>query len=325
MKDVSPKTDRRATLLRIAGTLIALALLIYLLSLQGWQEILLAIRQIPISSILLALALMMLSRLAVTTRWHVLLRSGGIKIPFTQTLRITFAGLFASNFLPTTIGGDVIRLAGAIRLGYDTAVSTASLITDRLVGMAGMAMTALLGLPIVLKNSSLLFGAGSVILTRQKPGTWWNTMWEKTRDLVHKVFVTMGLWLKQPKSLLHAMLYTFLHMACFFGIIYLLYAGLGQTIPFWVIAGLYSIVYFVTLIPISINGYGLQELSMTFIFTKLAGVSIANALIVALIFRTLTMLTSLPGAVFVPGIMAGDRADASPASGVDMSDMQHGQ
>lgn len=325
MKGGSPPADRRATLLRIIGTLIALALLIYLFSLQGWDEILLAIGQIPLTSILLTLALMMLSRLAVTTRWHVLLRSGGIEIPFVQTLRITFAGLFASNFLPTTIGGDVIRLIGAIRLGYDPAVSTASLLADRLVGMAGMAITALLGLPVVIKNSSLLFGAGSVALTRETAGNRWHTMWGKTKDLILKMFTTMGLWLKQPKSLLNAMIFTFLHMACFFGIIYLLYAGLGQTIPFWIIAGLYSIVYFITLIPISINGYGLQELSMTLIFTKMAGVSVANALVVALIFRTLTMLTSLPGAVFIPSIMAGDRADTSQASDVDMSDVHHAQ
>jgi hypothetical protein len=293
--------------------------------LQGWKEILIAIRQIPFTSILLALALMILSRLAVTARWHVLLRSGGINIPFLQTLRITFAGLFASNFLPTTIGGDVIRLAGAIRLGYDPAVSTASLIADRLVGMDGMAVTALLGLPIIVKNSSTLFQVGTIALTTKAAGKQWNSIWRKTKDLLRKVLATLGLWLKQPKSLLNAAIYTFLHMACFFGIIYLLYAGLEQTVPLWVIAGLYSIVYFVTLIPISINGYGLQELSMTFIFTKLAGVSIANALVVALIFRTLTMLTSLPGAVFIPRILAGDRAVASPASEVDVSEPHYDQ
>jgi hypothetical protein len=60
----------------------------------------------------LALVLMIISRLAVTGRWHVLLHSGGIRITPSQSFQITMAGLFANNFLPTTVGGDVIRLAG---------------------------------------------------------------------------------------------------------------------------------------------------------------------------------------------------------------------
>ena len=320
MRRQSSPAERRASLLRWFGTLLAVALLAYLLSLQGWDEIVIAVRQLPLSALFLSLVLMIFSRLSVTARWHILLRSGGIKISYWQTLRITLAGLFASNFLPTTIGGDVIRLAGAVRLGYDTAVSTASLIADRLIGMTGMAITSLLGLPVIINNSNTLFQVGSITLTTKAAGKRWNSIREKTKDMLRKVLATMGVWLKQPQSLLNAFLYTFLHMACFLGIIYLLYAGLDEEIPFWVIAGLYSIVYFVTLIPISINGYGLQELSMTFIFTKLAGVSIANALVVALVFRTLTMVTSLPGAAFVPDILAGDRAEASPATNVDMNE-----
>ena len=73
--------------------------------------------------------------------------SAGTGITLRQSTHLTFAMLFASNFLPTTIGGDVVRLAGALRLGFDQAISVASLVVDRLVGMTGMAMALLLGLP----------------------------------------------------------------------------------------------------------------------------------------------------------------------------------
>jgi len=42
--------------------------------------------------------------------------------------------------LPTTIGGDVLRLAGAVRLGLSTSLAAASLVVDRLVGMTGMVL-----------------------------------------------------------------------------------------------------------------------------------------------------------------------------------------
>jgi hypothetical protein len=107
---------KRTSLLRILGTLLSLALLFYLLTQQGWGVISSAIQAIPLWRFALALVLMTVSRFVVSGRWHILLRSGKVPIPFGQTIRITFAGLFASNFLPTTIGGDVFRLAGAIRL-----------------------------------------------------------------------------------------------------------------------------------------------------------------------------------------------------------------
>jgi len=104
-------------IIRLIGTLIGVSLLVYLLSRQGWTEIAAAIHQIPLATIVLACVLMLTSRLAVSARWHALLRSSGAGISLSGATKLTFAGLFAANFLPTTIGGDVVRLAGALRGG----------------------------------------------------------------------------------------------------------------------------------------------------------------------------------------------------------------
>ena len=80
--------------------------------------------------------------------------------------------------------------------------------------------------------------------------------------------------------------------------------GMGEDIPLWTIAGLYSFAYFVTLLPFSINGYGLQEISLTFVFSSIGNASVSNSLTMALLFRTLTMLVSLPGAFFLPEILS---------------------
>jgi hypothetical protein len=78
---------------------------------------------------------------------------------------------------------------------------------------------------------------------------------------------------------------------------------MGEDISILEVGGLYCIVYLVTLLPVSINGYGLQEISMTFVFSELAGVSITSAVTAALLFRTLFMVTSLPGAIYLPGLL----------------------
>src|SRR4030066_1003485 len=160
-------TGRFAFLFRLFGTLLAAVLLVYLLRQQGWGEIVAAIQHIPIWRLLLAMGLMMVSRFAVAGRWHVLLRSAGVWIAMGETLRVTFAGLFSTNFLPTTVGGDVVRLAGAMQLKFDMAICAASLIVDRLLGMAGMAIVVPFGLPSFLESrassNALIFGQSDLL------------------------------------------------------------------------------------------------------------------------------------------------------------------
>jgi glycosyltransferase 2 family protein len=80
---------------------------------------------------------------------------------------------------------------------------------------------------------------------------------------------------------------------------------MGERISFWMIMGLWSATYFVTLLPISINGMGVQELAMTFFYSAIGGISQPSGLTLALLMRALQMLASLPGALFIPDILAG--------------------
>ena len=96
------------------GSLLALGALFSLFEQQSWDEVLNAARQITWLRFFSIIGLMVLSRLFTVMRWHILLQSGGVKISIQQTTSISFTGLFASNFLPTTIGGDIVRVGGTI-------------------------------------------------------------------------------------------------------------------------------------------------------------------------------------------------------------------
>ena len=131
-------SENRTLLLRLFGTVVAIVLIVLLIRQEGWTEIVNSLKQISPVSFFLALASLLISRVFVVARWHVLLRSGGVKIPFSRSAELTLMGLFASHFLPTTIGGDVVRLAGVMQMGFDRAICLASIAADRLVGLAGM-------------------------------------------------------------------------------------------------------------------------------------------------------------------------------------------
>lgn len=309
MKKSLPIRHNKAFWLRLGGTLLTLVLLAALLSQQGWNDIVKAIQGIPLWGFALALGLIFASRLAVSGRWYVLLRSAGLDISFSDSLRLTFSGLFASNFLPTTIGGDVVRLAGAVQLRYDASISAASLIVDRLVGMAGMVMALPFGFSGLLSGQSVRFtlfsssASACISLSLFSPTRWWQSLWQKGRRFILQIMAALSRWVNHPKGLFYALICTWIHMLCLFLAITLLLHGMGETITFWQVAGLWSVVYFITQIPVSINGYGLQEVSMAFIYSNLGGITYQSSLTIALLLRTLVMLASLPGALFVPGIL----------------------
>jgi hypothetical protein len=320
MSEASP-TQRRLTILHILGTILALIMLVYLFSQQGWQEIGQTFSTIPLWRLLLALVLMMISRLAVTGRWHVLLVSAGVNISIWQSLQITFAGLFASQFLPTTIGGDVVRLAGAIRLGMNRAVSLASLIVDRLIGMAGMAMAALslfFYLPGLITQIrlgvNLSFPKQPYVLISAAPissNGWLRKVIRRAQQGLIRILEAVALWLKHPKGLLLSLGFTWVHMLCVFGSIALFLPPLSEHMPFGLIAGLWSLTYFITLLPISFNGLGVQELSITFLFHQFGGIQLSSALTIALLYRVLLLFASLPGVLTIPGLLAG-RKELAP-------------
>ena len=283
----------------------AIILMVYLLR-QRQDEILASFTQLEWWRLLVAFGFILLSRFAVIARWHVLLRSAKLDTDWAKTTRIAYAGLFATNFLPTTIGGDVVRLAGAMQAGFDGAVSAASLVVDRLIGMLGMALI----LPIGLARIAGLAALSNTIIAATLP----LSLGQRLRGLIQRLLAALRIWRKQPRALLASLGYTFLHMLGFFGCLTVLLGGMNESMSFWMVGGLWTFVYFVTLLPISINGLGLQEVSIAYIFPTFGGISESSGLTVALIFRTLVMIASLPGAFVVGSIMPAVDKQASEDS-----------
>jgi hypothetical protein len=180
-----------------------------------------------------------------------------------------------------------------MQMGYDRAVSLASLAADRLIGLFGMAMIAPLGLAYSWGVLKINFFSASFFARFRKP-----------LDFFKRTLSTFSIWFRKPASLVISLAFTWVHMLCLFGSIYILVNGFGFHVSFWTIGGLWSLTYLITLIPISINGYGVQELAFTFLMSNVAGLTPAIGATVALLIRAYFLLASLPGAAFLPSILA---------------------
>jgi glycosyltransferase 2 family protein len=298
------KLFRQGMVWRVLGTLVSLALLIYLVAAQGWDIFFQTMRELPLLSFLLALVLILFSRLFVSLRWYILLRSADLPIGFLACLRLVFMGLFASNFLPSTVGGDLVRIAGAVYLRMNSAVVAASLLVDRLIGMAGMALLLPVGLAAMAAPAS---GVSSTAPSAMAAGlvSIPGLRWAGTRlvNFIRSLLQSSVYWLRHPASLGWAFLFTFGHMLVTFLAISVLLSGMRQPLTLLWIGGLWSFSYFISLAPFSINGLGLQEVSIAYLYSHFGGVSMETGLALAVLLRMLFLLASLPGALFLPEIL----------------------
>lgn len=286
--------ENRQSIARGLGSVLALVLLLILIREEGDGELFSALRRVSPWYFFIALVVLLISRTFAAARWYILLRSGGVNISLSRAIMLMFTGNFSSNFLPTTIGGDVVRLSGAMQLGYDRAICLASLVVDRLIGMAGMALALPLGLiPLFSLND------GSLVQSLSLAG-----LFQKMTDFAKRTLEAFSIWMKKPLGLSGALLATLGNQLFIYLMIYLLLLGIDHQVSFWLVAGMYTLTYFVTLIPISINGLGVQELSMTFLLIQLGGLTSSESATIALLTRVLFVLTSLPGAFFLPSILA---------------------
>ena len=286
--------------LRFLGTLLAFGLIGFLVW-QNWSDFIEAIKRLPFSLLIALLFLALLSRVMVTLRWFILIRLVEPKVTLKMAFKLSFVGLFTTNVLPSTIGGDLVKLLGGKRFGLDSANVAASLIVDRLIGMASMATFLPFGI-VPLTKTKAVSALGSVAAVHLGLSRFWN----KLRHFAVRVYRSLKMWLHNPTRLILAAMTSYVHMACTFTMVLLILDGLGEKISWWQAGGLWVLVYFITLIPISINGLGLQEVSLSLIYSTFAGVSKANSLVLALLVRLLFMIASLPGAFFLPGTLAGD-------------------
>ena len=285
--------ENRQTAARSVGSILALVLLIVLIREEGDGQLFSALRRVSITYFLIAVVALLLSRMFAATRWHILLKSADVSGSFLRSVMLTFTGNFSSNFLPTTIGGDMVRLGGAMQLGYDRAICLASLVVDRLIGMAGMALALPLGLIPAFSLGNGIIQSFSIA-----------GLFQKGVDFGKRTMESFAIWWKKPFALTSALFATFGNQIFIYLSIYMLLQGIDHHVSYWLVAGMYTLTYFVTLIPISINGLGVQELSMTFLLVQLGGLSSSESATVALLTRLMFILTSLPGAFFLPSILA---------------------
>ena len=93
-----------------------------------------AIKKINKSVFLISFLLFLLGYLLLSLRLKYIMGAQNLKISFRESISLTLTGQFFSNFLPTSIGGDVVKAYYASVITGKKAQSFASVVFDRMLG-----------------------------------------------------------------------------------------------------------------------------------------------------------------------------------------------
>ncbi|MDD2240199.1 MAG: lysylphosphatidylglycerol synthase transmembrane domain-containing protein [Kiritimatiellae bacterium] len=111
-------------------------------------ELLARARDVDIGYLLLCVVISFLMVAASTWKWWYLLRQQGHPVPFLRMYRWYFIGYFYSNFLPSNVGGDVMRAWLAGRYCGSGSAALISIFAERFTGSL-MLLVLALGMPFV--------------------------------------------------------------------------------------------------------------------------------------------------------------------------------
>ncbi len=154
-------TEKVKNWLSFAGRLaLSIGLLGWLFTKIDWKEIIAAVRGADAALLWWSFGIYCLINIILFVRWYILMLAMGLKASVGWVFRYFFIGLFCNLFLPTSIGGDVIKAIGLSgRVGQKPKVF-ASIVLDRLSGFAGLVLVALLAYSI----STRIVDAPSVVV-----------------------------------------------------------------------------------------------------------------------------------------------------------------
>lgn len=103
------------------------------------------IRRVPLGWILFILVLMTADRLLMAWKWSVLLRALKVKVPFPTLASFYYQGTFTGIFLPSGLGGDLLRAHWVSRSVGVTHQVYASLLMEKMIGFLSAMNWALIG------------------------------------------------------------------------------------------------------------------------------------------------------------------------------------
>lgn len=294
-------------MVKLAIRLVITALLFYLIMRSvDFRDVVDVIKQLDYMLLIPALLLQLASTLVAAYRWYLIMHI----LDFGQSLYYYIASYFKGTFfnqaLPTSIGGDAIRVLDTGKLGKGHKEAFYGVFIDRVVGLSGLMM---LNLVAILISPELLpykldwligliavAGITGVIVLLFLRKIDWLARFKITR-MFHHISIRMNrVYHSAGSSLLQTALAVTIHLLVM-GCIFLIGTSIGLDLPFTTFLVLVPPALLLTVLPVSLAGWGIRETALIGLFV-LIHADRAQVLTMSLIYGALVVVSSLPGLYF---------------------------
>lgn len=294
VEEERPPRRRGRWWLRLAVSGLVLA---WLISQTSWQPLADLFVGMKPAWWLSAVLVYAVAQVVSSKRWQLLAHALGFAAPLSRYLSLYYLGMFFSLFLPTSIGGDVVRAWVLAEQPRRRGAALLSVVSERFSGLIALVILAflaalvqydtlpwwvlasVLGLTVGMVGGLTLLPIGkrysiklkslaqALSLSRQHRGRWW---------------VALGLaFLVQLGSIVQ---------------IALVGHALGLSVPLLGYAVAVPLVSLLTMLPLSLNGLGIREGSLILLLAPF-GVTVPGAVALGLAWFALTLTLGLMGGV----------------------------
>ena len=298
--------DMRRILLSTIKIAISAALLYLALRKVNLSELASRINIASLGWIGMAIAVTFLQIFVGVLRWREIGAECGAPLATTQAMRFNLIGTFFNQTLPSSIGGDAVRLWLVARGGAGWRAATYSIFVDRAIGLIALAIIIVASLPWSYSlisdphgRSALLFvdfaalagGVGFLVLGRLR---WpWLKRWWGTHHLHACSVIANRVIFSRERGPTIAVLSVLVHVLAVV-IAWCVVQSIAAPVLFGQIFQLVPPVMLITMLPISIAGWGVREATMGLAFGY-AGLMTSEGVNVSLLYGAVSFIVGAFG------------------------------
>jgi len=308
---------------RVAASVVILAVIIASVPEFDWSRLVPSWGVDNTLWLVTAAALTLLGFVLSTLRWQAVVQAMAMQpVPLRRLFSHYTAGQFVSNVLPTTIGGDVIRVSRLSQDNGDPADSFASVVIERLTGWLVLPLITLVGftadpalrelgtataIAVAIASGTLVLLI-TILYAADHPRILGRFAtrdgWQRFAGAVH---TGVGRLRRRPLAALNVVLVGLLYQ----GVMVLAATAAARTlgmeqVGITVLAAFLPAVLISQILPIGISGLGVREAAFVLFLTPL-GVPTEQAIALGLLLYALNLVVSLVGA---PAFAIGSRRNA---------------
>jgi glycosyltransferase 2 family protein len=307
----APTAGRAARIGKVLRAGVSIGLILLLARMVDWNQLAAVVVRADVALLGLASLTVLADRAMMIGKWYPLLRVQGLDIPFTHAARVYLAASLASLFLPTSVGADLLRTLALGARRRTTLEVGASIVVERMLGLAGSVLLCAVVLVLALSQAFALafllpwiLGFGCALLGMAflmlRPG-WWRRL-EPYRErrwfqLGHRFVLACMLYRHRAGTLAVVGLLSLVEQAFPILVLWILVQALDLEISLFALVVAVPLTLFVGRLPIAIAGIGVLEGALVYLL-GVFGVSPTDALSLALAGRFVELVALLPGGLF---------------------------